>query len=60
MKINIKNLRKETGKTQEEFAYNLGVVKSTYCRWERDNYIPFANDLHNFCNLVGIKMDDVQ
>ena len=40
--MNIKELRKETGLTQKEFAGKYGCSVSSVANWEQDRYLPPA------------------
>lgn len=38
--IDIRQLRKKTGMTQDEFSNYFGIPLSTYVKWEQGVYLP--------------------
>ena len=53
----LKNLRKETGKTQEEIAQILGIQRSSYGEYERGINHPTAETLFKIADLYGVTVD---
>ena len=53
----LKNLRKETGKTQGEISQILGIQRSSYGEYERGINRPTAETLFKISNLYGVTVD---
>lgn len=49
---NIKNLRKNKGLTQEEFANRLHVVRQTVSKWEKGYSVPDAEMLKRIAEIL--------
>lgn len=55
--INIQNYRKRMGKTQEEFAEQMGVSRQTVSKWESGTCYPEMEKLLVMCELFGCDLD---
>lgn len=53
----LKNLRKETSKTQGEIAQILGIQRSSYGEYERGINRPTAETLFKIADLYGVTVD---
>lgn len=53
----LKNLRKETGKTQGEISQILGIQRSSYGEYERGINRPTAETLFKIADLYGVTVD---
>jgi len=53
MKLNIKHIRLQSGKTQAEVADTLGVSQSTYKRWESGAATPSSETLQILANVFN-------
>ena len=49
---NIKNLRKQKGLSQEEFAIKLNVVRQTVSKWERGLSVPDSDMLLSISEVL--------
>lgn len=54
---NIQIYRKRMGKTQEEFAEQMGVSRQTVSKWESDGCYPEMEKLLMMCELFGCDLD---
>lgn len=54
---NIQIYRKRLGKTQEEFAEQMGVSRQTVSKWESDGCCPEMEKLLAMCELFGCDLD---
>ena len=57
---NIKNLRKQKGLSQEEFAIKLNVVRQTVSKWERGLSVPEAAKLGSVSASYAIEQMGTQ
>ena len=55
--VNIKKIREENNKTQEEVAQLLKISRSSYAMWESGNEIFPIKRLIDFCNIFNISID---
>lgn len=51
--------RKNTGKTQEEIAAEVGVDRTTLGRWERNEGTPYPSQRAKYAEALGITMDEL-
>lgn len=59
MQISIKAARANANMTQAEIAEKMGVSVSAVSLWEKDKCDMSARQLSRFCEIVGIKRDDI-
>jgi transcriptional regulator with XRE-family HTH domain len=55
----IKTARKARKKTQDEVAQTIGVSKNIISEWERGTKQPGILNILNYCNFLGITLDDL-
>ena len=55
----LKELRKEKGITQEQFAEKLNVSGRSISRWETGNYMPPVEMLEMLSNLYGLTINEL-
>lgn len=55
----MKNLRKENGLTQEQFAEKLGVSQKSVSRWETGKTMPDYSLLPGICEILGINVAEL-
>ncbi|EAH1461139.1 helix-turn-helix transcriptional regulator [Listeria monocytogenes] len=55
--LRIKELRKESKKTQEEMAKILGVAKTTYASYEQAKRMPDAEIQNKIANYFDVSLD---
>ena len=55
----IKIARKAKKKTQDEVAQAIGIGKTTLSEWERGLKQPGLLNILNFCNFLGITIDEL-
>lgn len=53
----IKNLRIESGKTQEQIAAECGIKQGVYTNWETGKYIPSAENLIKLADCFECTVD---
>ena len=53
----IQKLRKETGLSQEELSYQLGVSRQAISKWERDNGYPEIEKIIRMSKLFNVSLD---
>ena len=53
----IKQARKESGLSQEQFAEKMNVSRSAVAKWETDKGIPDINNLKTMAQLLDISID---
>ena len=59
MQISIKAARVNANMTQAAIAEKMGVTTSAVSLWERNICDMSARQLDRFCELVGVKRDDI-
>lgn len=59
MQISIKAARVNAHMTQAEIAEKMGVSVSAVSLWEKDKCDMSARQFSRFCELVGMKRDDI-
>lgn len=57
--INIKELRKKKGLTQEKLASVIGVERSTVGKWESKNIIPSSEMLQYLADYFDVSIDEL-
>lgn len=55
----IRELRLQSGRTQEALAHELGVSMMTVSRWERDQHKPSLNELGRLAEALGVTAADL-
>lgn len=55
----LKELRKQSGCTQDEVAVKLNVVRQTVSKWETGTSIPDVNSLARLAEIYGVHMYDL-
>jgi transcriptional regulator with XRE-family HTH domain len=55
--VNLKRVRKERGKTQEEAAKDLGIKLATYRAWEQQKYAPRSEKLRELASYLNCSTD---
>lgn len=55
----IKELRRERGRTQSEFAEELGVSEKTVSKWETGRGLPDVSLMLSVCGLLGITVNEL-
>ncbi len=55
----IRDVRKETGLTQEQFAEKLGVSQRSVSRWETGKTMPDYSLLPGICEVLGINVAEL-
>ena len=53
----IQKLRKESGLSQEELSYQLGVSRQAVSKWERDNGYPETEKIIRMSKLFHVSLD---
>lgn len=53
----IQKLRKETGLSQEELSYQLGVSRQAISKWERDNGYPETEKIVRMSKIFHVTLD---
>lgn len=56
---NLKEIRKEHGKTQKEVAEYLKVVESCYANWEQGRTEPDIQNIIKLCEYFKVTADDL-
>ena len=59
MQITIKAARVNAGMNQVEIAEKMGVTVSAVSLWEKNKCDMSARQLSHFCEIVGLKRDDI-
>ena len=59
-KITLKELRRLTGLSQQEFAERVGIPFTTYRRYERNPANMDAGKLFHICDVVGISIESIR
>jgi transcriptional regulator with XRE-family HTH domain len=54
----IRDLRKQTGLSQEDLASKLGVPSNTVSRWETATYKPKLKDLDKLADVFGVSVSE--
>ena len=54
---NIKKIRSELNKSQEEIAKELNISRSSYAMWETNNELIPIKRLIEFCELYHVSLD---
>lgn len=57
--MNIKSLRIAAGMTQEQFAAELSIERSTVSKWETGEAKPRTDTLLRIAMLLGCSVDDL-
>ena len=55
----LKQLRNETGMTQEQLGEKLGVSNKTISRWETGNYMPPVDCLNMLSDIYHISINEI-
>lgn len=58
-KEKLKELRKEKGLSQKEFAEKLGIAVSTYANWEQGRTEPSICDIYNLLSTFEIEANEL-
>ena len=58
-KEKLKELRKEKGLSQKEFAEKLGIAVSTYANWEQGRTEPSICDIYNLLSVLEIEANEL-
>lgn len=58
-KNNIKKIREEKGKTQQQLAIWLNVDKSQVCRYEKGEQNLTGDTLKNIADYLGVRIEDI-
>jgi transcriptional regulator with XRE-family HTH domain len=56
---NMRSMREAKKMTQEEVGNRLGVSKMTISSWESGKKRMYAKSLKEYCEIIGVKMEDV-
>lgn len=56
---NIKSLRENHGKNQEQFAADLGVARPTISNWENGKVLPTSEQLFRIVEVYSISLDEL-
>ena len=59
MALSLKAARVNAGLTQAEMAERLDVAPVTIWKWETGKSEPKVNQFKRFCEVCGLKMDDI-
>lgn len=59
IKLTLKAIRVNMGKTQEEMAELYGVTKDTVSNWETYRTYPSVKDIPDIERATGLKYDDI-
>ena len=59
MALSLKAARVNAGLTQAEMAKRLDVAPVTIWKWETGKSEPKVNQFKRFCEVCGLKMDDI-
>lgn len=59
IKLTLKAIRVNMGKSQEEMAKLYGVTKEVVCNWETYRTYPNVKDIPNIERATGLKYDDI-
>lgn len=59
MALSLKAARVNAGLTQVEMAKRLDVAPVTIWKWETGKSEPKVNQFKKFCEVCGLKMDDI-
>lgn len=59
MKISLKALRINAGKSQDDVASEVKVTKKTIQNWEQYKTYPNAAQLVKLCSVYGCTLDDI-
>ena len=57
--IFIREVRKENGLTQEQFAEKLGVSQKSISRWETGKTMPDYSLLPSICEVLGVNIAEL-
>ena len=55
----LKELRKENGMTQEQFAEKLGVTNRSISRWENGKTMPDYSLFPIICETLGVEISEI-
>ncbi|MBQ8308228.1 MAG: helix-turn-helix transcriptional regulator [Clostridia bacterium] len=58
-KERLKELRKEKGLSQKEFAEKLGIAVSTYANWEQGRTEPSICDIYNLLSTFEVEANEL-
>lgn len=59
LKLTLKAIRVNMGKSQEEMAKLYGVTENTVSNWETYRTYPSVKDIPNIEKATGLKYDDI-
>ncbi len=59
LSVNIRNLRKEKGLSQEELAVKLNVVRQTVSKWEQDLSVPDSEMLIKIAGVFDVTVSQL-
>ena len=59
MKVTIKAMRVNAGKTLDEASEAIGVSKRTLINWEQHKTYPMVDQLFALCKCYGCTIDDI-
>ncbi len=59
LKLTLKAIRVNMGKSQEEMAKLYGVTENTLSNWETYRTYPSVKDIPNIERATGLKYDDI-
>jgi len=59
-KVTLKELRKLTGLSQEEFAKRVGIPFTTYRRYEKNPKCMEAGRLFRMCDILGVPVNNIK
>lgn len=59
-KVTLKELRRLTGLSQEEFAKKVGIPFTTYRRYENNPSNMEAGRLFHICDVVGVSIANIR
>lgn len=55
----LKELRKQSGLSQEKLAEKLGVSRQAVTKWERDTGVPDIDNIMAISKLFDVSMDEL-
>ena len=55
----LKELREQSGYSQEALAFDMGIGRSTYGKFERGETRLFSHNLEKFFHATGFTLDDL-
>ncbi len=55
----LKELRRESGMTQEQLGERIGVTNKTVSRWETGNYMPPVDCLVMMADIYGVSINEI-